>query len=166
MDGNELLTRVITTIQEMHLKIGDSDGSASLYYPYEGDPDKIKKEFKEATKNKFKGMELEILPERLRVIVSEKDCRRIAELPVKETMKDITSLVRDNVSMNDFESFVAEKYPSARLIRSKYIDFDWILVFPEELDDDVYCLSEEMGRVTYHRFSKEEFALLGFEIEG
>jgi hypothetical protein len=37
MDGKELLERVISTIQEMYLKLGDPEGAVSLYYPFEGD---------------------------------------------------------------------------------------------------------------------------------
>lgn len=166
MDGRELLYRVVSTIQEMYLKIGDSYGSVSLYYPFGGDPNTITREFREASKDDYPKMELDILPERLRVIVSEKDCKRISKLPVKPTMRDMTSLVRDHAGIDDFRELVEKNYPGARLIRSGYIDFDWILMFPDDVDEDVYCLSEEMGSVTYHRFSREEFASLGFVIEG
>ena len=166
MDGRELLYRVVTTVQEMYLKIGDSCGSVSLYYPFGGDPKIITEEFREASRKDFPELELDILPERLRVVISEKDCRRISKLPVKATMRDMTSLVRDHAGIDDFRELIEKNYPGARLVPSGYIDFDWILVFPEDVDEDVYCLSEEMGSVTYHRFSREEFASLGFEIEG
>jgi hypothetical protein len=51
-----------------------------------------------------------------------------------------------------------------KLVRSGYIDFDWILIFPGNLDTDVYCLTEEFGTVTFHRFSEEEYLALGFAL--
>jgi hypothetical protein len=165
MDGKELLSRVIVTVQEMYLKIGDSHGSVSLYYPYTGDPE-IEKEFAKAKGGDFPGMTLEILPERLRIIVPEEDCAAISRMPARETIRDISSLVRDRAGMDAIRGFITEKYPSARIIRSEWIDFDWILIFPEDIDGDVYCLSEELGQVTYHRFSMEEYLALGFSIPG
>ena len=164
MDGKDLLSRTIVTIQEMYLKIGDSYGSVSLYYPYSGDPVAIKKEFAEVAGKEYPDMVLEALPQRLRVIVTEQDCVRISKLPVRETIKDISSLIKGHADIDEIRSFILEKYPEARIIDSKWIDFDWILLFPEDVDDDVYCLSKELGQVTYHRFSREEYLGLGFTI--
>lgn len=166
MDGKDLLSRTIVTIQEMYLKIGDSYGSVSLYYPYEGDASVISREFAEVAGDEFPDIELEVLPQRLRVIVSEKDCGRISKMPVRETIKDVSGLVKDHAGIEDIRGFIGKKYPDARMIRSEWIDFDWILLFPEDIDDDVYCLSLELGQVTYHRFSKEEYLALGFTIPG
>jgi len=162
MNGSELFSRVVTTIQEMHLKIGDSYGSVSLYYPFESDAP-IEEEFRQTAVD-FPDMVLERLPQRLRVTVSEKDCLRISRMPVKETIRDMVAVTKDRSDIGTVKEFIGNRYPDARIVKSGYIDFDWILLFPEELDDDVYCLSEEMGVVTYHRFSKEEYLALGFEI--
>ena len=90
MNGEELFSRVVTTVQEMYLKIGDSYGSVSLYYPFEGDSP-IEEEFRRASEKDFPDMVLERLPQRLRVTVNEKDCVRISRLPMKRT---ITTLPR------------------------------------------------------------------------
>ncbi len=37
-------------------------------------------------------------------------------------------------------------------------------MFPSGTDDDIYCLTEELGQVTYHRYSRDEFLKFGFEI--
>jgi len=162
MNGEELFSRVVTTIQEMHLKIGDSYGSVSLYYPYEGDVS-IADGFRRAASD-FPDMVLERLPQRLRVTVSEKDCARISAMPVKETIRDMVHITKGRADIDTVREFICGRYPESRMVRSGYIDFDWILTFPEGLDDDVYCLSEELGQVTYHRFSREEYLALGFEI--
>ena len=161
MNGSELFSRTLTTIQEMHLKIGDFTGSVSLYYPCDGNFSTIGREFREAS-SRFPGIVLEELPGRLRVIVSEEDCRRIAALPVRKTVKDVASLIKTGASAEEFRAFIGKKYPGSKIVRSEWIDFDWILVFPPDLDSDVYCLSEELGRLTYHRFSREEYLALGF----
>ena len=162
MNGSELFSRVVTTIQEMHLKIGDSYGSVSLYYPFESDAP-IEEEFRQAAVD-FPDMVLGRLPQRLRVTVGEKDCLRISRMPVKKTIRDMVAVTKDRSDIGTVKEFIGDRYSDARIVKSGYIDFDWILIFPEELDDDVYCLSEEMGVVTYHRFSKEEYLALGFEI--
>jgi hypothetical protein len=164
MDGEELLERVTTTVQETYLKIGDSYGSISLYYPFEGDAQGIEREFRSAIGESFPGMVLEVLPQRLRVIVSEDDCRRISKLPVKSTIRDMVEITKGRASIDDVKTSITERYPDSRFVKSEYVDFDWLLLFPDDVDDDVYCLSVELGQVTYHRFSKEEFTKLGFEI--
>jgi hypothetical protein len=50
MNGTELYRRVVSTVQEMHLKIGDSHGSVSLYYPFQGDFTTLQEEFRECSK--------------------------------------------------------------------------------------------------------------------
>ncbi len=164
MDGTELLSRTITTIQEMYLKIGDPSGSVSLYYPYSEDFSIIEEGFRKACEDSFPHMVIEELPQRIRIIVDEDDCRRISELPIPETIRDVSKLIKDGADMEGFRTFVSRKYPEARISESEYIDFDWILLFPENLDRDVYCISEELGRLTYHRFSREEYLALGFEL--
>ena len=165
MNGEELLSRVVATVQEMYLKIGDSYGSVSLYYPFEGDSP-IEEEFRQAAGKDFPGMVLERLPQRLRVTVNEKDCVRISKLPMKRTMVDVVSATKGGMDIEKVRGFIKDRYPDSLISKSGYIAFDWILLFPEDLDDDVYCLSEELGQVTYHRFSREEYLALGFELPG
>ena len=42
------------------------------------------------------------------------------------------------------------------------IEFDWVLTFSQDTDPDVYCISVEMGTVTYHRFSREDYLAMDF----
>ncbi len=162
MDGKGLLARTVQSVQEMRLKIGDSAGSVSLYYPYEGDFEAMAEEFRRESSERFPGMVLETLLGRVRVTVPEEECERIAGMPMKETMEFITSLTKERIPLKEFLERVSERYPDAVSRESGVIDFDWILSFPE--DRDVYCLSEEMGQTTYHRFTEEDFLALGFEL--
>ncbi len=164
MNGRDLLQRTVTTIQEMYLKIGDTNGIVSLYYPVGDDEERIKAEFREAAGNEFPDIVLESLPQRVRIIVSEKDCERISKMPMKETMRDMTSLVNKHAPIDEFRKLIDEKYPGSIMVKSQYIDFDWLIRFQDELDEDIYCLAEEVGQVTYHRFSKEEYLAFGYEI--
>jgi hypothetical protein len=164
MNGRELLQRTVTTIQEMYLKIGDTNGSVSLYYPVTEDAERIAAEFREAAGTEFPDMVLESLPQHLRVVVDEKDCGRISRMPVRDTMRDMVSLTRERAPIDRFRALLDEKYPGSVIVESRYIDFDWIVRFPDGLDEDIYCLAEEMGQVTYHRFSKEEYLAFGFEM--
>ncbi len=166
MNGRELLSRTITTVQEMYLKIGDSPGRISLYYPFEGDMKTIEKEFREASVDSFPDIVFDALPKRIRVSIDEKDCLRISNMPVKETMRVVTELVKDRVGIEVFMERIRSEFQDVRIIKSDNNDFDWIMKFQDELDDDIYCLAEEMGQVTYHRFSREEYASFGYETLG
>jgi hypothetical protein len=163
MDGNELFDRVVSTVQETNLKIGDMFGSISLYYPFEGDYSGLLEDFREASKD-FPDMIVEQLFQRIRIIVSEEDSRRISELPVRDTIRDMVELTKRHLPSEEFMIGLLERHPEARFVRSKYPDFDWILMFPSGTDDDIYCLTEELGQVTYHRYSRDEFLKFGFEI--
>ncbi len=163
MDGKELLERVISTIQEMYLKLGDPEGAVSLYYPFEGDFPGIEEEFSEAVRD-YPGISLEFLSNRLRVLVPESECVRISAIPPKRTMADLVGLAAAHKNIDAYRQLLEERYPGAKLVRSGYIDFDWILTFPGDLDTDVYCLTEEFGTVTFHRFSEEEYLALGFAL--
>ena len=37
-------------------------------------------------------------------------------------------------------------------------------MFPEDVDPDIYCLVEEFGQVTYHRFSREDYLAFDFKL--
>jgi hypothetical protein len=37
-----------------------------------------------------------------------------------------------------------------------------VLTFSQDTDPDVYCISVEMGTVTYHRFSREDYLAMDF----
>ncbi|MBQ3736215.1 MAG: DUF3877 family protein [Candidatus Methanomethylophilaceae archaeon] len=37
-----------------------------------------------------------------------------------------------------------------------------MLTFSPDRDPDVYCINIEMGAVTYHRFSREDYLAMGF----
>ena len=79
-------------------------------------------------------------------------------------MADLVGLAAAHKNIDAYRQLLEERYPGARLVRSGYIDFDWILTFPKDLDTDVYCLTEEFGTVTFHRFSEEEYLALGFAL--
>ena len=164
MDGRSLYSRIVESVQEMSITIGDVMGSASFYYPFDGDLDALRKEFSDASGGEFPGIALEKVPGRLRATVSEEDCRRIAAMPVKSTMEDVLLLVKGGASMEGIREAILPRHPGSRIGRTGGMEFDWALSFPEGDDDNVYCFSEEMGRVTCHRFSREEYLAFGFEL--
>ena len=163
MNGRELYQRVVTTVQEMQLKIGDSEGSITLYYPLEGDFGELSREFGASIEGMPDGPVLERLPGRVRVIVSESDCRAIAEKPIIPTLKEIVSLINAGVTIDELERGMKERFPECVVYEVDDVEFDRVMVFPQRIDPDVYCLDVEMGKVTYHRFSVEDFVVLGFE---
>ena len=92
MDGKELLERVVSTIQEMYLKLGDPEGAVSLYYPFEGDYPNLESEFYSEISGRYPGITVEMMSNRLRVLIPEEDCVRISAIPAKPTMKDLVDL--------------------------------------------------------------------------
>ena len=163
MNGYDLFSRAVSTVQETNITIGDSSGSISLYYPFEGDFKALENDFKKASSD-YPDIILEQLPQRVRVIIPESDSKRISKLPARQTIIDIVELVKERVPFQEFKNTILGKYPEARIERSEYMEFDWILMFPSELDDDLYCLTEEFGHITYHRYSRDEFESFGFVI--
>ena len=164
MDGKELYQRMADTVQEMHLKIGDSAGSISLYYPYEGSLSQISDDFTSCCSDLPEPVDIEQIPGRIRVIVPEADCRYISSLPVRGTLRDIVGLVNSRCNIDDFRRIMMQRHPDASFRESDDFEFDWILTFPEGIDPDIYCLAVEIGSVTYHRFSREDFLAMGFRL--
>ena len=107
---------------------------------------------------------IEQIPGRIRVIVPEADCRYISSLPVRGTLRDIVGLVNSRCNIDDFRRVMMQRYPDASFRESDDFEFDWILTFPEGIDPDIYCLAVEIGSVTYHRFSREDFLAMGFRL--
>ncbi len=164
MDGKELYQRIIDTVQEMHLKIGDSEGSISLYYPFEGDFSGLAEEFETNCTRLPERIVIEHIPGRIRAIIPESVCRYASALPVKTTLRDIVELVNSHCGIAKFRRSITEKYPCASFREFGGIEFDWLLTFPEDADPDVYCINTEMGTVTYHRFSREDYLAMDFEL--
>ena len=164
MDGKGLYQRIVDTVQEMHLKICDSEGSISLYYPYEGELSEISEEFRRCCAD-FPGMiTIELIPGRIRAIVPESVCRYISSMPVKPTLVDVVELVNSRCGIDNLRRIISERYPDASFREFDGIEFDWLLTFPPDTDPDVYCINIEMGTVTYHRFSREDYLAMGFAL--
>ena len=164
LDGKGLYERIISTIQEMYLKIGDTQGSVSLYYPYSGDVRSLTEEYRAAAEGILKEVIIEELPERIRIVVPEECCKLISRMPVRDTMEFVIGLIKERASMESFEASVMERYPSAKITDMTCLEFDKLLTFPEDTDSDCYCLTSEAGVVSYHRFSREDFLAFGFEL--
>jgi len=162
MDGKELYERVVSTVQETSLKIGEVQGSVSLFYPYSGDLEELKKGFMETADPQLRDVVIETLPGRIRVVVSEKECAYISGLPVKQTMADIIRFTKERIPLDAFMEKVKGAYPLATFTEMDHLEFDMLMTFPEELDADFYCLSEEMSQVSFHRFSKDDYQAFGF----
>ena len=162
MDGRELFERVVSTVQETYLKIGDMSGSISLYYPFEGAAETLIGDFVRASSG-FPGISVETLYQRIRVTVPEEVCRKMCWMPMDPDMRAMVELTRDQSSPEAFRDRLLKRNPKARMVPSPYPEFDWIVVFPKD-GSDIYCLAEEMGRLTYHRFSPEEFGRFGYEV--
>lgn len=164
MDGKGLYQRVVDTVQEMHLKIGDSEGSISLYYPYDGDPSRTLEDFETCCAGLPERMVAEGIPGRIRVIVPETVCRYIASMPARSTLRDVVGLVNSRCGIDEFRSTISQRHPDASFSEFDGIEFDWLLTFSPNTDPDVYCINVEMGTVTYHRFSREDFLAMDFEL--
>ena len=165
MEGRELLDRIIRTIQEMCIKIGKPQGAVTLYYPYDDDFDELESDFNRVSALEYPSISLEYSDYTVRVLIPEEDCIRISRIPPTQTMKEVTELVAARASIDDIRRFATEKYPEALFRRWNGIDFDWILMFPEEIDSYVYCLSEELGQLTFHRLTRDEFIAMDLGID-
>jgi len=162
MNGKDLYGRIVSTVQEISMKIGEVHGSVSLFYPYSGELDDLRDGFLQEADPQLKDILIERIPGRIRVVVSEEECRYIAGLPVRKTMADIIRITKGGIALDAFKERVRELYPQAVFTEMDHLEFDALLTFPPELDPDFYCLTEEMSRVSFHRFSKEDYQEFGF----
>lgn len=163
MDGRFLYKQVVSTILEIKAKLGSMSGSCTLFYPFEGDLERIREEFFESAGDGLKEIEVDCIDNRLRIVVPEDECIRIGETPVPKTLDYMISAVRDHKTIQTVKRELSEFFDGVELTDTYNGEFELKVTFPDDVDPFIYCLHEECGQLTYHRFSKDDYRSFEFE---
>ena len=89
MDPSDLEDRIVSTVQEMQVKLGQSSGSLSLYLPLDCMGDDVTggiARFREHVRPTLGDISCVLDGERARIIVSEEGCKYVAGLPALLTI--------------------------------------------------------------------------------
>lgn len=162
MDGKSLYAQIVSTVLEMQAKLGSSDGSCTMYYPYEGDVESIRKEFFDTAGDSLGDVEFDVASGRLRITVPEYGCKEISKMPIPKTLEYMISAVRDRKSLAVVKNEIKELFPGSEWTDTDNGEFDAKVTFADDTDPFVYCLHDECGQLIYHRFSKEDYRAFGF----
>lgn len=163
MDGRFLYRQVVSTILEIKAKLGSMSGSCTLFYPFDGNLERVREEFFECAGDGLTDIEICCIDSRLQITVPEKDCIRISGMPVPKTLDYMISAVRDHKTIQTVKKELPELFDDVELTDVHNGEFELRVTFPDDVDPFIYCLHEECGQTIYHRFSKEDYLSFGFE---
>lgn len=165
MGLDDLEDRVISTIQEMQVKLGQSPGAVTLYLPLDcldGDADAELSRFREHVRPGLGDVVCTVEGDRVRITVPEEGCRYVARLPVSPVLTAMVDAVMSRESLDGIRARLAGI--SSGLVWEE-VDgdgFDHIAYFDDGTDPYIYCIDSDCGPITYHRFSRSDYAAFGF----
>lgn len=178
-----LRKNLIDVIKESHIKIGYSDTSVGIYYPFD-------------SLNRFLGSDLDEAGMRSAlkdfcayardtlgdISVSVDDGRFCLRVP-PEGAAYVNALPEESGFLREFID-LAKTHGDVTIekiigVFKHYSDcvkcvpindsdeFDYLICFADGKPDDFrYCIQMEPGHFTYHRFTPEDYESFGFEIKG
>ena len=165
MDPSDLEDRIVSTVQEMQVKLGQSSGSLSLYLPLDcldGDVEEEIARFREHVRPKLGDVACTLDDDRVRITVSEEGCRYVAGLPVSPVLLTMVDAVMSRESLDGIKARL-EKVSKGLVWKEVDGDgFDHIAYFTDGTDPYVYCIDSDCGPISYHRFSRRDYEAFGF----
>ena len=165
MDPSDLEDRIVSTVQEMQVKLGQSSGSLSLYLPLDcldGDVEEEIARFREHVRPKLGDVACTLDEGRVRITVSEEGCRYVAGLPVSPVLLTMVDAVMSRESLDGIKARL-EKVSKGLVWKEVDGDgFDHIAYFTDGTDPYVYCIDSDCGPISYHRFSRRDYEAFGF----
>lgn len=170
-------------VREALIKLGYSRESMRFYYPLSslnailGSKEETLEDLKGLLEKAFQAedKELGILgfalsKERMEVTVSKEGVEYVYRSAKEPSfLEDFIDLFRKDchADIENIKALFAE-YDKDYICKKmpKGEDFDYVCYFSDpQLDTYYYCIKEEMGHTIYHRFSKEDYRLLGISEE-
>ena len=165
MDPSDLEDRIVSTVQEMQVKLGQSSGSLSLYLPLDCMGDDVDGEiarFREHVRPTLGDVSCVLDEGRVCITVSEEGCRYVAGLPVSPVLLTMVDAVMSRESLDGIRARL-EKVSNGLVWREVDGDgFDHIAYFTDGTDPYVYCIDSDCGPISYHRFSRRDYLAFGF----
>ncbi len=170
MDVQELEDAVISTVQETQVKLGPVDGAVSLYLPLDSicpHPDTsctdvVLRDFVNSARPRLGDVEYSIKDDRVRITVPKDGCTYVSKLPVSPVLKVMVDSILEGKHTKELKASLMMISPGCVWIDVTEKEFDHVVYFKDEIDPYVYCIKEEIGHITYHRFSRNDYLRLGF----
>ncbi len=172
MNAKELEDAVISVVQEVQIKLGMAEGAVSLYMPLDSictsdgtmNSEDILTDFTTAVRSRLGDVDCVIEDDRIRITVPEQGCLYAASLPVSPILK----VMVDSVLAGDDVGILRSRLNA---LSDKCVwddvdaeEFDHVVHFEDGSDSHVYCIKDESGHITYHRFSRSDYSRLGFGV--
>ena len=165
MDPSDLEDRIVSTVQEMQVKLGQSTGVLSLYLPLDCMGDDVEGEIarvREHVRPKLGDVACTLDEGRVRITVSEEGCRYVAGLQVSPVLLTMVDAVMSRESLDGIKARL-EKVSKGLVWKEIDGDgFDHIAYFTDGTDPYVYCIDSDCGPISYHRFSRSDYESFGF----
>jgi hypothetical protein len=169
MNGKKLKDKVVEMIQESQLKLGFADGSVSVFLPSDsisGDDGSLKSildEFVSLSEEDLGDVTYYVENGRVAITVPASGSEFVKSMPVNPISRFIIEALGNHATVTELKEGLAKISPSFEWKEVEGDGFRYVLSFPDGTDDRIYCINEEMGHLTYHRFSKEDYPNLPSE---
>lgn len=175
MRTDRLEKHVIDTVKEWQMKIGDQKGGMKLYYPEvslrealeEEDLKEALTEFGKEVQPRLGKIEISHSGERYCLDIPEQGCRYIAEhVPEPEFLRRLLKIITaGNGTMEQvrecFRGFAAERNTAVVEKNETEHEMGCVFYFQDaKAEEYVYCVEENEFGLTYHRFSRADYAIL------
>lgn len=170
MDVQELEDAVISTVQETQVKLGPVNGAVSLYLPLDSIcshstsncPDGTLRDFVKNVRSRLGDVEYSIKDDRVRITVPKEGCIYVSKLPVSPVLRVMVDSILEGKDSKELKADLMQLSPGCVWIDVLEKEFDHVVYFKDDIDPYIYCIKEEMGHLTYHRFSRNDYLRLGF----
>lgn len=175
MDFAALEKNLIGVISEQQIKLGYRSEKVRLYYPLTSLNQILKtedtfmqmldhlEEFGQYTKKTLGKVEISSDGERFCLAVPPRGSDYIHAVAERNMFlhEFIQTIRRHGVTPKEVKEVFLKYSDKVHAEKIKDADFDYLLYFEDgEPDDYRYCLSDEAGHLTYHRFTKEDYEAL------
>lgn len=159
---------IVDTIKESQLKLGFTPNPVTLFYPLESlnlltDADLSMSEMTAAisayASDILSGLSCNVFEDKIGVVVSAESVRAIHEnTEASAFLTEFIAAVKEGCTMEKAKA-IFKKYSGNAVLEDMDDDeFDVLAYFPDgEPDAYKYCLANDLGGITYHRFTQQDY---------
>lgn len=159
---------IVDTIKESQLKLGFTPNPVTLFYPLESlnlltGADLSMSEMTAAisayASDILSGLSCNVFEDKIGVVVSAESVRAIHEnTEASAFLTEFINAVKEGCTMEKAKA-IFKKYSGNAVLEDMDDDeFDVLAFFPDgEPDAYKYCLANDLGGITYHRFTQQDY---------
>ncbi|MDO4632958.1 MAG: DUF3877 family protein [Eubacteriales bacterium] len=172
-----LYRNLVDSVKESEIKLGYDYGALRLFYPLAtlnhllqmqvsaAEMQKVLEAFAGCEKETLGALEISAAGERFSVLVPAEGVKYVHEhVEASEFLKELVSQTAAHGCSLEKAEAVFHRYSDQVVCKKMdHGEFDEVLYFADGKPDDyLYCLHEEGGHITYHRFDREDYQDFGF----